>query len=117
MRVKFCRALGGSRIAPREDQAERNARACDRLDGEAIATREPLLRERQTPEPISRDDVDTRKEEGEVGSKRGDDSGQMHPEGGQVLVVADAIGKFFSPCIENVNTSASPAKIAAVPLP
>jgi hypothetical protein len=58
-------------------------------------------------------------------------SRQLTVELDQVVSVADAVrecrlssverifvaGKFRSPCIENVKTDSSPAKIAAVPLP
>jgi hypothetical protein len=75
-------------IAARQHESQGYAAAAHRLDHEAVALTDALLRERQLPIPIAGGHVDAGEIEHEVGIRRVEHLRQMPPQHIQVLGVA-----------------------------
>ena len=101
-----------------------------RIEYVAVAFRKPGLGHRESSESIAFIRVRASKIDHEVGMRAVQCSPQHDAQCRQVGRIASAVveldievgggfsnGKFARPCIEQVNTLSSPAKIAAVPSP
>ena len=129
--VDVHRVVDVARVAAGHRQRDRDRARRERREHVLVAAREAALGEPEPPEAVVLVGIGAREVEDELGARALERLVQAALEVPQVLVVARAVGELdvevasppsrtgscAPPWIEKVNTAASPAKIAALPLP